>query len=61
MFTYCNNNPVNDTDYDGHFGTPIQWACAAIGGVAGWFFGDYIAKMENLEALMFLWDGHQES
>jgi len=44
LYAYCSNNPVNMVDSNGAFGTPIQWACAAIGGVAGWFFGDYVAK-----------------
>ena len=44
LFAYCSNNPVNMVDQDGDFGTPIQWACAIIGGIAGWYFGDYVAK-----------------
>ncbi len=44
LYAYCNNDPVNYTDRAGHFGTPIQWVCAIIGGIAGWFFGDYVAK-----------------
>ncbi len=44
LFAYCGNNPVNLVDKSGKFGTPLQWAMAAIGGIAGWFFGDYVAK-----------------
>ncbi|MFR1517684.1 MAG: RHS repeat-associated core domain-containing protein [Clostridia bacterium] len=44
LWTYCLNNATNYTDSKGFFGTPIQWACAIIGGVAGWFFGDYVAR-----------------
>jgi hypothetical protein len=44
LFAYCGNNPVNMADESGHFGTPIQWACAAIGAIGGWFFGDYVAR-----------------
>jgi hypothetical protein len=44
LFAYCGNNPVNFMDSTGHFGTPLQWACAAIGAIAGWFFGDYVAR-----------------
>jgi len=44
LYIYCYNNPINYIDEDGKFGTPIQWVCAAIGGVAGWYFGDYVAR-----------------
>jgi len=44
LYSYCYNNPVNMVDENGHFGTPIQWICAVIGGVAGWYFGDYVAR-----------------
>ena len=44
MFSYCENNPVLNIDKSGKFGTPLQWAMAVIGGVAGWFLGDYVAK-----------------
>lgn len=44
LFSYCENNPVNNVDFEGNFGSPIQWVMAAIGAIAGWFFGDYIAK-----------------
>lgn len=43
-FSYCENNPINMVDYSGYFGTPIQWACAAIGAVLGVAFGDSIAR-----------------
>ena len=43
-YCYCRNNPTSFVDISGHFGTPIQWVFAAIGAVAGWFLGDYIAK-----------------
>lgn len=48
LFAYCYNNPVNYTDYSGYFGTPLQWICAIIGGIAGWYFGDYVAKKIGL-------------
>ena len=44
LFAYCNNSPVNYSDHTGHFGTPIQWVCAIIGGIVGWYFGDYVAN-----------------
>ena len=44
LFTYCENNHVNYNDAKGYFGTPIQWACAAIGGVVGVLFGDSVAR-----------------
>ncbi len=44
LYAYCLNNPVNSSDPTGSFGTPIQWAMAIIGGIAGWYFGDYVAK-----------------
>ena len=39
MFAYCENNPIIHADKTGKFGTPLQWAMAAIGGIAGWFLG----------------------
>ncbi|MBQ1989079.1 MAG: RHS repeat-associated core domain-containing protein, partial [Clostridia bacterium] len=42
LFAYCGNEPVGKVDSNGH--TPIQAVFAAIGGIAGWYFGDYIAK-----------------
>ncbi|MCL2313212.1 MAG: RHS repeat-associated core domain-containing protein [Firmicutes bacterium] len=44
LYIYCYNNPINYVDEDGRYGTPIQWACAVIGGVAGRYFGDYVAR-----------------
>lgn len=44
MFAYCENNPISITDKSGEFGTPLQWVMAAVGGIAGWFLGDYVAK-----------------
>ena len=44
LYAYCNNNPIMYSDRTGHFGTPIQWAMAAVGAIAGWFFGDYVAR-----------------
>ena len=44
LYAYCLNNPVMNSDPSGCFGSPVQWVMAAIGGIAGWFFGDYIAK-----------------
>ena len=49
LFAYCGNNPVNKIDSDGYYGTPIQWACAAIGGYIGWRFGHYVAKKFGYE------------
>ena len=43
LYAYCENNPINLIDSGGRFGTPIQWAMAAIGAIAGWYFGDYVA------------------
>ena len=48
LFSFCQNNPINNNDNYGYFGTPIQWICAAIGSVAGWFFGDYVARSIGL-------------
>ena len=44
LYIYAENNPINYIDSSGDFGTPLQWAMAVIGGIAGWFFGDYVAK-----------------
>ena len=44
LFAYCYNNPINIVDHSGFFGTPIQWAMAAVGAIGGWFFGDYVAR-----------------
>jgi len=48
VFCYGSNEPVNRKDTIGFFGTPIQWACAAIGAVIGWVFGDYVARSIGL-------------
>ncbi|MBE6766104.1 MAG: RHS repeat-associated core domain-containing protein [Ruminococcaceae bacterium] len=48
LFSFCVNNPINFTDDSGCVGSPIQWICAAIGGVAGWYFGDYVARSIGL-------------
>ena len=44
LYVYCLNNPVMNSDSTGNFGSPIQWVMAVIGGIAGWYFGDYVAK-----------------
>lgn len=44
LFVYCCNRYIGMDDVNGYFGTPIQWVCAAIGAVAGWILGDYIAR-----------------
>ena len=48
LFAYCENDGVNNSDISGYFGTPIQWACAIIGGIAGVLFGDYFARSIGL-------------
>ena len=48
LFTYCESAPINKVDIEGTFGTPIQWACATIGGIAGWLFGDFVARSIGL-------------
>ncbi len=42
LFVYCNNSPVMYSDPTGQ--TPIQAAFAALGAIAGWYLGDYVAK-----------------
>jgi len=37
-----------NVDPNGHFGTPISWALAVIAGIAGGFFGNYLANELNL-------------
>ena len=48
LFAYCENDAVQQCDPLGSFGTPLQWICAIIGGIAGWFFGDYVARKIGL-------------
>ena len=48
LFAYCESAPINKVDIEGTFGTPIQWACATIGGIAGWLFGDFVARSIGL-------------
>ncbi|MGN0463442.1 MAG: RHS repeat domain-containing protein [Acutalibacteraceae bacterium] len=43
-FAYCENNSINREDTTGSFGTPIQWACALIGGIVGVPFGRWLAN-----------------
>ena len=42
LYAYCYNNPVDECDINGC--SPIQAVFAAIGAIAGWFLGDYVAK-----------------
>ena len=42
MFSYCENNTISNIDFNGY--ALINVICSAIGGIAGWFFGDWIAK-----------------
>ena len=42
LYAFCWNNPVNYSDFNGE--TPIQAIFAAMGTIAGWYLGDYIAK-----------------
>ncbi len=46
LYFYGNNNPTNYSDSKGCFGTPIQWACAVIGGLVGWIF--LFSKIQQL-------------
>ena len=55
LYAYCVNDPVNCVDPSGYFGTPIQWACAAIGGVLGVFFGDSIARLMGFAPNQNFW------
>ena len=48
VYVYCENNPVNLSDMNGYFGTPIQWICATIGAIAGNYLGDYVARAIGL-------------
>ena len=42
LYAYCENNPINMIDSDGC--AAINVVFAAVGGVAGWMLGDYVAK-----------------
>lgn len=42
LFAYCENNPVNMIDLDGH--AAINVVFAIVGGIVGWKLGDYVAK-----------------
>ena len=42
LYAYCYNNPV--IGYDNNGNSPIQAVFAAIGAIAGWFLGDYVAR-----------------
>ena len=42
IFGYCTNNSINYVDVNGY--SPLQWIFAAIGAVAGWYVGDYVAR-----------------
>ena len=42
LYAYCYNNPV--IGYDSNGNSPIQAVFAAIGAIAGWFLGDYVAR-----------------
>ena len=44
LFAYCENDAVNFVDNSGEVGTPIQWACAIIGGIIGVPFGKWLAN-----------------
>ena len=48
LLSYCENTPIQGLDITGCFGTPLQWICAIIGGIAGWFFGDFVARKIGL-------------
>ena len=41
-YDYCNGNPVMFVDKDGY--AAINIICSAIGGLVGWYFGDFVAK-----------------
>ena len=55
LWGYCNNNVNNFADIYGFFGTPLQWLCAAIGGIAGWLFGDFVARAIGLNPKGSFW------
>jgi len=53
LYNYTNNNPVNYIDADGHLPTPLGVALGIIGGIAGWSFGDYVAKNLGLSGAKY--------
>ncbi len=48
LYTYCAGNPVMYVDPTGNIGTPISWAMTVIVGVAGGFYGNYLADQLDL-------------
>jgi RHS repeat-associated protein len=44
LYTYCYNNPLIFIDSTGNSPSPLGVALGIIGGIAGWQFGDYVAK-----------------
>ena len=53
LFAYCENNPVNATDDTGN--SPIQAVFAALGAIAGWYLGDYVARALNYKSGWKYW------
>jgi len=48
QYAYCMSNPLMYVDPTGNIGTPISWALAVIAGVAGGFYGNYLADRYGL-------------